>query len=433
MDLINKINSAQRQEVIDEDKKIYKRALDSEFAFVRRIGEDSLPPSSVDKRVGFSINRYIQEIKNNLEGALLSVQEDIANDKKVINFDIGSTINYWNELIIYMKSYRPMERLTNKDINDFWQLISETLLPIIYQLDAEYEEQKIMYQFGPEADAEMAQEDISVSTGLSTLQSRMRGDESSRFGPPTEESSTTVSDFESGLGKVIFPEYYGFKQLQNNIENRNLSIIKPFIKEEFKNIVSKKVPTLKSVPSREAVLAQERRNLIEARRRAGEEVLRRGQARERLPAYADERMDAVRQIERSLRDRWMDLQRADIARRDREREERRLIAQAREFLDEVGADREVIEGLIQRLEVIGPEEAQLGAPPAGGLFGADEGWGKPRKNKRRSKKKMGEDELQLEIEFEDKKHLNENDNKMKKPVKKLMMAFDDSRDSNYLK
>ena len=47
-------------------------------------------------------------------------------------------------------------------------------------------------------------------------------------------------------------------------------------------------------------------------------------------------MDAVRQIERSLRDRWMDLQRADIARRDREREERRLIAQAREFLDEVG-------------------------------------------------------------------------------------------------
>jgi len=432
MDLINKINSAQRQEVIDEDKKIHKRALDSEFAFLRRIGEDSLPPSSVDKRVGFSINRYIQEMKNNLEGTLLSVKEEIAQEKKqekkVINFDIGKTINLWNELVMYMKSYRPMERLTNKDINDFWQLITESLLPVMYQIDAEYEDQQIL--FDATGAEEASRSEVSGSTGYSSLASRMRREyeDEEDAGAPEDVDTSTFS----GLGEVIFPEYSSFKKLQNYIENRNLSVIS-LVEPRFKELAMQKAPYSKAVPSREAVLAQERRELVEARRRAGEEVLRRGQARERVPAYADERMDAVRQIERGLRDRWMDLQRADIARRDREREERRLIAQAREFLDEVGADREVIEGLIQRLEVIGPEEAQLGAPPAGGLFGADEGWGKPRKNKRRSKKKMGEDELQLEIEFEDKKHLNENDNKMKKPVKKLMMAFDDSRDSNYFK
>jgi len=329
---------------------------------------------------------------------------------------------------MYMKSYRPMERLTNKDINDFWQLITESLLPVMYQIDAEYEDQQIL--FDATGAEEASRSEVSGSTGYSSLASRMRREyeDEEDAGAPEDVDTSTFS----GLGEVIFPEYSSFKKLQNYIENRNLSVIS-LVEPRFKELAMQKAPYSKAVPSREAVLAQERRELVEARRRAGEEVLRRGQARERLPAYADERMDAVRQIERGLRDRWMDLQRADIARRDREREERRLIAQAREFLDEVGADREVIEGLIQRLEVIGPEEAQLGAPPAGGLFGADEGWGKPRKNKRRSKKKMGEDELQLEIEFEDKKHLNENDNKMKKPVKKLMMAFDDSRDSNYFK
>jgi hypothetical protein len=432
MDLINKINSAQRQEAIDEDKKISKRALDSEFAFVKRIGEDSIPPSNTDKRVGFSINRYIQEIKNNLEATLLNVQEDLAQErkqeKKVVSFDIGKTINLWNELVIYMKSYRPMERLTNKDITDFWELASENLLPLIYQIDAEFDTQKVL--FDATGAEESSRSEVSGSTGYSTLASEMRRAYEDEENEAPEDVDTSTF---SGLGDVIFPEYPSFKKLQNYIENKNLSLISS-VQPQFKELAMQRAPTLKSVPSREAVLAQERRNLEEARRRAGVEVLRRGQAREGLPAYADERMDAVRQIESSLRDRWMDLQRMDISRRERERVERALIAQARDFLDEVGADREVIENLIQRLEVVGPEDAQLGAPPAGGLFGPDEGWGKPRKNKRVSKKKMGDDEVQLEIEFEDKKQLNHNDKSMKKPVKKkYMVAFDDSKDSNYLK
>ena len=54
-----KMRENQRREVIDEAKKVSKRALDSQFAFLKRVGESSLPPTALDKRVVFSIDKYI--------------------------------------------------------------------------------------------------------------------------------------------------------------------------------------------------------------------------------------------------------------------------------------------------------------------------------------------------------------------------------------
>jgi len=139
---MNFLDSIQRREVIDEDKKIHKRALDSEFAFIQRIGEDTLPPTQLDKRVGFSIMRYIQQIANNLQGAYDDASAEQEKGERYIVFDLGSAISVWNELIIYMKTYRPAERLSTKDYDEFWTELNDNVLPIANNILILYDEIK---------------------------------------------------------------------------------------------------------------------------------------------------------------------------------------------------------------------------------------------------------------------------------------------------
>jgi len=139
---MNFLDSIQRREVIDEDKKIHKRALDSEFAFIQRVGEESLPPSQMDKRVGFSIMKYIQQIGVNLEGAYNEAKRDDEKGERYIVFDLGLAVNFWNEMVIYMKNYRPAERLSAKDYAEFWTELTDNILPLCHNILNLYEEVK---------------------------------------------------------------------------------------------------------------------------------------------------------------------------------------------------------------------------------------------------------------------------------------------------
>lgn len=141
MDLVNKINSAQRREVIDEDKRIHKRALDSEFAFLKRIGEDSLPPTKLDKRTLFNIYKLIEEVGVQLDVALEQIYTQLQPYKNeetgdyneppedfILNIDLGKTISKWNNLVYYLKSFSNTNTLSPAEYQDLWDKIDERLL-----------------------------------------------------------------------------------------------------------------------------------------------------------------------------------------------------------------------------------------------------------------------------------------------------------------
>jgi len=139
---MNFLDSIQRREIIDEDKKISKRALDSEFAFIKRVGEDSLPPTQLEKRVGFSIMKYIQQIGVNLEGSYNEAKIEKEKGERYIVFDLGLSVNIWNELVVYMKNYKPAERLSTKDYTEFWTELNDNILPLSENILNLYEDIK---------------------------------------------------------------------------------------------------------------------------------------------------------------------------------------------------------------------------------------------------------------------------------------------------
>jgi hypothetical protein len=208
MDLINKINSSQRREVIDEDKRIHKRALDAEFAFVERIGEDSLPPNSDDRRIVFTVNKYISDIKNSLDGTYEETKDLKESGERYIVFSLGPTIPKWNELVLYLKTYNPTERLSNKDYEEIWANINEAILPSAYQVLNYYQ----------------------------VLSDELQADRAvARRGRRRDED-------------VLFQEFDALNKLISNIENRNFTKIESAISEEVKEKLTKSQPSKKAVP-----------------------------------------------------------------------------------------------------------------------------------------------------------------------------------------
>lgn len=167
MDLVNKINSAQRREVIDEDKRIHKRALDSEFAFVKRIGEDSLPPVGVEKYNIIKLNNLIQSLRGELEATSIEIEnilnksieergvDDEGNSiglagetlssstsKEALKYiDTGKAIIYWNNLVSLKKSFN----MTEKQVQELWDYLHQNIDPVLDELIYKIEEIEIFH------------------------------------------------------------------------------------------------------------------------------------------------------------------------------------------------------------------------------------------------------------------------------------------------
>lgn len=161
MELIDKINSAQRREVIDEDKRIHKRALDSEFAFLKRIGEESLPKRGLEKYNIIKVDTFIQLIRSELEG----INEDVQNlfqkfmvsQEEGSDFDStdaistsifdrvdtnsGKAILYWNQLTNLIKTYN----LSQADYKDIWDKIDDNIYPLVSDFVNKFEEIQTFY------------------------------------------------------------------------------------------------------------------------------------------------------------------------------------------------------------------------------------------------------------------------------------------------
>jgi hypothetical protein len=372
---MNFLDSIQRREVIDEDKKIHKRALDSEFAFIKRIGEDNLPPSSVDRRVAFTISNYIQEIAQNLEGSYNEASRDEQKGEKYVVFDLGQAVDDWNKLVTYMKFYRPAERLSAKDYSEFWQELSERVLPLTYQIDNLYNQ-------------------IQARLGVP------------KRGRPANEG-------------VVFVDQPILKELQNRIESQNLSII------NTSATLSKSQTQALAQAKGQAIPV----DILEEMTKRAKEAIEQKLGDELQAFFQDpDDFEDLDKKEKSLYRRAKTiLKKLKIPDTDEF---------IRKIFTDIADDISVVYPFVDEDEDDEDEDEDEDEEGQGGVFDAEyeveeEGNGKP---KRKNKKKMGEDELQLDIEFKDAKGLVDLDKKMKKPEKKKSyMLYDDSRDSNYLK
>lgn len=151
---MNYLDSIQRREAIDEDKKIHKRALDSEFAFIKRLGEDTLPPVGVEKYQIVKLTNLIQQLRGELEGTLIQISNilngfnsNVIEDgttqsysssesvKALKYLDTGKAIIDWNNFVALKKTFNMSER----QIQELWDYIHQNLDPIFtdlfYKLD----------------------------------------------------------------------------------------------------------------------------------------------------------------------------------------------------------------------------------------------------------------------------------------------------------
>ncbi len=172
---LNDIRKRQENEVINEDRKISRMVLDNEFAFLRRLKEVEQIPKVSDKRVDFRIEKYVLDMKKELEGGLIELQQSEGDNA---GFSVGKFDTYWNEFVIYLKNFRNLNTLSQSDINKIWTLLDDNILPLMEQIDQE------------------------------------------------------VSAFQASGFQVVFDSYSSFDEIRNYITNRNLKQTTGNIKSE---------------------------------------------------------------------------------------------------------------------------------------------------------------------------------------------------------
>jgi hypothetical protein len=127
---MNTFDNIQRREVIDEDKKIYKRSLDIDFSFLKRLGEDTLPSTDLDKRTEFNIIRAIEDVALQISAVgefLAPIVDADPNTVGKVVINLGATIKYWNILIGYIKSFVNLNRLSQSQYEDIWKKIDSRI------------------------------------------------------------------------------------------------------------------------------------------------------------------------------------------------------------------------------------------------------------------------------------------------------------------
>ena len=145
---MNYLDSIQRREAIDEDKKIHKRALDSEFAFLKRIGEDTLPIKKLDQRALFNISKMIEDCAVELDGISVELSTFINpisywtpeqgefTGQTYLYLEFGKVVKYWNILVSYIKNFLNSNTLSPKEVNDIWDLIDERIGKNVYEIQS---------------------------------------------------------------------------------------------------------------------------------------------------------------------------------------------------------------------------------------------------------------------------------------------------------
>jgi len=207
---MNTFDNIQRREVIDEDQKIYKRSLDIDFSFLKRLGEDSLPSTDLDKRTEFNIIKAIEDVGVQIDG----VGEDLT---KIINaedpdevgkvdINLGPTVKYWNILVAYIKSFVNLNRLSQSQYEDIWKKI-----------------------------------DSRITSGVNFIED-------------------CISYFIGNNIEYEFPESQEFELLYNYLQDRNLSPIITYAETNRKPIEK----SFESIAQRDARLRQEEQELAQA-------------------------------------------------------------------------------------------------------------------------------------------------------------------------
>lgn len=393
---MNYLDSIQRREAIDEDKKIHKRALDSEFAFIKRIGEDTLPISKLDKRAIFNISKMIEDCAIELDGVALDVNsfvEELATwrpdqgeytGKKTLSIGLGKVVKYWNILVSYIKNFLNSNTLSPKEVEDIWNLIDERIGKNIYDI----------------------------------------------------QSMINYLDFDSNLPEDIevdFPERNEFNQLYDYLEYKNLSPIQTSTSEGF---IRRPLTTSFETPEQAEFNRQEAerqqalnaRQTIEKYRRGLIPKLQERVAQKRHPLFGnltdltytgDENQFINTNLPHFTDDQIRDgyyyykyLRDEALAKND--------ISKARQEQHRIDLLMPRLDDIFSRPENIYPEPEEIHPVGLG-------------KNKRKSKKKMDSDEFELNIEINNKNMDKKQLNQMKKALKKMPLPFDDGDDSNYLK
>jgi hypothetical protein len=115
------IRKRQIEEVIDEDKRIYRRVLDLEKKNVVQSEETYKKPKEIEKSFINSIEIKLFEIQNDLDSYAVSLKEDGTVD------EINPVDKHWNNLVSYIKAFININNLSQKDYYDLWSKINELL------------------------------------------------------------------------------------------------------------------------------------------------------------------------------------------------------------------------------------------------------------------------------------------------------------------
>jgi hypothetical protein len=204
---MNTFDNIQRREVIDEDKKIYKRSLDIDFSFLKRLGEETLPSTDLDKRTEFNIIKAIEDVAVQIAGVGEELSRIVdANPDEVgkVDINLGPTIKYWNILVGYIKSFVNLNRLSQAQYEDIWQKI-----------------------------------DSRITSGVNFI-------------------ADAITYFDGVNIEYEFPEKEEFELLYNYLQDRNLSPIVIQLTEANRRPIEK---SFESIAQRDARLRQEEQQL----------------------------------------------------------------------------------------------------------------------------------------------------------------------------
>ena len=126
---MNFLETIQRRDAIDEDKKLSKRVLDNNFTFIKNLSEETQPPSQFDKRTEFNILKMIEQLGNEANELYAKLDLDYGRyengDIDNININVGSIIYHWNVLVSYIQSFVQLNRLSQREYEELWSKIDD--------------------------------------------------------------------------------------------------------------------------------------------------------------------------------------------------------------------------------------------------------------------------------------------------------------------
>lgn len=380
------IRRRQADEVIDEDKKIARRVLDNEFSFVSRLNKETQPSKFEDKNVLFNIERYLNLISNELQGSIEELSLQVEQGKKEFKTNIGKAIVHWNELINYLKVYRSLGKMSQQELNDVFELIQKYI-------------------------GEPANKLNTIYSQLLSEKDRLAG----------TENEITVS----------FPDNNGFRQLLRKVNNKELTLLfsseRP-TKSEIEKIrlVPDDLPEVEGVDGDD-----DEEDLNEDDDEDGDGGLDLGGLTpEQVQDYTNRLgADYVGGLI-ELRTSMAGLTPEQLAQLYQD------VIQQMDLEFEFGAGGQPADPInYERFQRV--KEAILEDPRAG-QFIALYGEGKKRKGKKGSRKpnkKMDADEIDITMVVKNINDFKKNEQSLKHPKNeriKPSLAFDDSRDSNYI-